>query len=51
MLVQQVADTESGIPPSSRVIPDRQPQLIQSHLKEALSAITIINDLVSEGRF
>jgi DNA polymerase-3 subunit epsilon/CBS domain-containing protein len=51
MLQQQLVDGEQGIALSSRVAPDRLSERLRADLTRAVTAVSTINDLVSEGRF
>lgn len=51
MLAQQLMDAEQGVQLSSRVAPDRHPKNIRAELKEAMTAVSKMTYLVSEGRF
>ena len=51
MLTQQLADGEAGIPLSSRVAPDALPERTRAALTQAVTAVSTMTDLVSEGRF
>ncbi|MBL8586992.1 MAG: CBS domain-containing protein [Methylobacteriaceae bacterium] len=50
MLAQQLADTEQGVPLSTRVNPDGIPKKAKAALIEALKKVSIAADLVTEGR-
>ena len=50
MLSQQLADTEQGIPLSPRVDPERLGKTGKAELKQALSRVETIVDMVGEGR-
>lgn len=51
MLAQQLMDGEQGIALSSRVAPDRLSERLRADVTRAVTAVTTMNDLVSEGRF
>jgi len=50
MLVQQIADTEAGVPLTSKVDPARLGGDGRTRLKKALDKVSIAVDLVNEGR-
>lgn len=50
VLAQQLVDTETGVPLSTRVAPDRLDKSRQARLKSALRNVDSATELVSEGR-
>jgi len=51
MLAQQLMDGEQGIALSSRVAPDKLSEQLRTDVTRAVTAVSTMNDLVSEGRF
>jgi signal-transduction protein with cAMP-binding, CBS, and nucleotidyltransferase domain len=51
MLQQQLMDVEQGIALSSRVAPDQLSERLRTDVTRAVTAVSTMNDLVSEGRF
>ena len=50
VLAQQLADTEAGVPLSTRVLPDRLDKPRRERLKTALRNVEAALELVGEGR-
>ncbi len=51
MLQQQLMDGEQGIALSSRVAPEKLSERSRAEVTRAVTAVSMMNDLVSEGRF